>query len=440
MSYSATDNETCFANKSDPTYQKIAHVQQETSRWLQYVTLCSTVPVIFIVPFLGAYSDTVGRRIALVIPSMFSLIKAVISAFIIFYDLPVYTLLIPSFIEGCGGGVLAIMMISFAYISDTTSPMERALRITIAEGLTLFSAAVAQAGFGFWIEAYGFLWPYIFLVCLMFVNFVYVLFFVPETLVCDYKRRFSFVHQIKEITDVFKENAFGRRTKLILLIILIFVDLMPWSASKGITLLFCVNQPLCWGPKMVGVYLAGTVLIKSLMGIGGVKTLELLKVPEIWIALIGVTSNMASMYVNAFAYRDIDMYLVSVVGGLSMLAVSMFRTKISHLVHAHELGAIYAIGASVEATCTLIGMAGSQFIYQKTVTFAPGLAYFVIASTMLIAFVIVIVYAVYEKHTEKRLHEAIEASIQESVDSERSLVSMQESVDSDRSWYPGISP
>ena len=77
-------------------------------------------------------------------------------------DLPIWYLLIGSFLDGCTGYYVTMLMGCFAYIADITEPEERQFRIVVVELLMFISGIFGPIGVGYWIKEMGYLWPLVF--------------------------------------------------------------------------------------------------------------------------------------------------------------------------------------------------------------------------------------------------------------------------------------
>ncbi|XP_074648093.1 proton-coupled folate transporter-like [Tubulanus polymorphus] len=395
-------NRCNFSSTNDSTSIAILYMQEHTAKWLQYISLAGSVLSIFVVPFLGSYSDRAGRRIAFIVPSVFTLLKFILNAFVIYFKLPVYVLVLAAGLDGFGGSIAAMFMVAFIYISDITSPMERAIRITILEGLIMFSMAVSQLGLGYWIDASGFLYPYLALIGLLILNLIYIVFFVPETLIVEKNKeaRFSMITELKAILSVLKTKENGRRIKIVFLNILIFLVVFTNVSTVNVRLLFLMNIPFCWGPIKLGIFGAIGAVANQVISVISVKIFKFC-LSEMWISLIGIFSSMASLLLFSFSEHEWELYLACVIGGMVSAIVAMYRALLSHLVHAHELGAVFALTACVEAICMLIATPVMSEVYEITVSINPGFVFFMNSLILTVAVIFVLVYVCYERRIDR---------------------------------------
>jgi PCFT/HCP family folate transporter-like MFS transporter 1/3 len=309
-------NETnpCKVNYSDPYFIATQAVQEQTSQWQMYLQVTCSVIAVFTTIVYGPYSDVAGRRIILLLPSIAAVMKFTFNAFVIYFNLPVWCLLLGQILEGLSGGFETMIMIVFSYIADTTTSDTRGMRMTIAQSMLAFAMATAQIGLGYFIKATGFFYPYITLCGFLILNLIYVILFVPETVGADRSFRyrvtdFHIGRSCRATVAVFTETEDRRNVKIWLLLIITFFCSIPLVSRFTMIVLFTMNIPLCWGPEKIGVYAAISNVAVQFGGIVCLKFFKLCRLSEMWIAAIGTLSIVAGALANAFATTDLMMYM-----------------------------------------------------------------------------------------------------------------------------------
>ena len=97
------------------------YVQQKTSKWILYQSVASTLPSVFASLLLGSWSDKVGRKVILILPSVGSVllyINYIMNA--AFFSLNVNFIIIGVSISALFGGFATTLLGVFSYISDIT--------------------------------------------------------------------------------------------------------------------------------------------------------------------------------------------------------------------------------------------------------------------------------------------------------------------------------
>lgn len=89
----------------------------------------ASIPSIFTALFIGAWTDTVGRRPALALPAIGSTLEALIVLVTMYFDWPIYVLFVGSAISGTCGFFTTMVLAVMAYIADTTDESDRSFRL-----------------------------------------------------------------------------------------------------------------------------------------------------------------------------------------------------------------------------------------------------------------------------------------------------------------------
>ena len=88
-----------------------------------------SIPSIFMVLLLGPWTDTGGRRPALLAPPIGSAVEAILILVIMYLEWPVYMLFVGEAINGFSGFATIMTMAAFSYVSDITTEQKLALHI-----------------------------------------------------------------------------------------------------------------------------------------------------------------------------------------------------------------------------------------------------------------------------------------------------------------------
>ena len=170
--------------------------------------------------------------------------------------------------------------------------------------LVFMGAVVSQLTSGFWIHKFGFIVPtWIILGCYL-VSGLWVIFFVPESheKVTHEKHNFFDIKSLQVLVNVFRKQREVGRKSLLLLVFVVAILTLTTMGLEGVTNLFVMRSPLCFGPKLVGYFLAYRMFFDGLGGAVGVKLLGKF-FSELTTCKISVVSQIGEMVFLAFATR-----------------------------------------------------------------------------------------------------------------------------------------
>ncbi|TPX65746.1 hypothetical protein SpCBS45565_g04955 [Spizellomyces sp. 'palustris'] len=119
--------------------REIPDVQALAAKWQMILTLSTSVPALLATPLIGALSDRAGRRPVFFLPILSGLIGSLAILAVAQFDFGLWILILVHLLQGCMGGYLAIVMITFAYIADVTSAERRSKVFVTIEALTFIS-------------------------------------------------------------------------------------------------------------------------------------------------------------------------------------------------------------------------------------------------------------------------------------------------------------
>jgi len=104
-------------------------VQEQSAHFQIALSLCNTLPSLFVCLIYGSWSDRVGRKPLIVLGMFGALLDTVCVFFTILFDLPLFFILVGSFLNSIGGYLTGLLLAVMAYIADTTEERDRALRL-----------------------------------------------------------------------------------------------------------------------------------------------------------------------------------------------------------------------------------------------------------------------------------------------------------------------
>lgn len=164
---------------------------------------------------------------------------------------------------------------------------------------------VSQLTSGLWIEKFGFIAPTWFLFSCFLVSAIWLIFLVPESQDISKrgKTKFFDLKNLKTLVYVLKRpRPGGMRKCLLLLLIAGSVLNATVMGTTGVTALFVMRSPLCFGPKPLGYFLAYRMFISGIGGAIGVKLLTTFFSEKV-VCAVGIISQIVEMAILAFSNR-----------------------------------------------------------------------------------------------------------------------------------------
>ena len=244
-------------NHSSTIYILEKEVQSHATYFQLLLNVARGIPAFFVSLLLGSYSDQKGRKYILYI-SLTGL-SLNISSYVLVaaFSLPKWVLFFGAFAEGTCGSMMGVILGCLSYVADITTHENRAFRIIIAELCIFFPIIVSSLGLGVLIKKLGFLWPFVMVLSGALLNIVYIIFFVPETVIPNPEAKFFDFGHIKKSVQIFiKDNGTGRRPKLQVLLLATFFAMVATMSSFSLTTLYVQDIPLCWDSVLIGMKFA----------------------------------------------------------------------------------------------------------------------------------------------------------------------------------------
>ena len=222
------DTESC---KNLTTSQE-NFVHKKTSKWILYQSVSSMLPSIAASLILGSWSDKVGRKTVLILPSVGSVLLYINYMLNVgFFSLNVDYLLIGVCISGFFGGFATTLLGVFSYISDITDESQRTTRVALLESMIFLGGTVGNLIGGVLVYHSGYMAAFGLCLGLNVLIIAYVGLILPESYFPDSNQQENWAlvaihNHIKTSFHVLtKERPQHRRLNLLVIMfgILVFV-------------------------------------------------------------------------------------------------------------------------------------------------------------------------------------------------------------------------
>uniref|UniRef100_A0A8C6SQ68 Solute carrier family 46 member 3 n=1 Tax=Neogobius melanostomus TaxID=47308 RepID=A0A8C6SQ68_9GOBI len=343
--YSEFDNISRCGNDSginDTNYQEV------TSLLSLYTELFTAIPSSIVTILLVAYSDRGGRKIAITMPVIGTLLYITGLLAISYFKLNIYLTIGCSLVSSFFGGFGTFLGGCFAYVADISeNDRQKTLRLAGVDMILGVLGGAAALLTGYFLKAAGFNWPFITAALGLIILLLYVFFVLEETVKkvppgastldsppqgLAIKQMFSGIYQ------VFAGGDSRYKTTLIILFVAFTIFVFADMGSLSLITLYELNKPLCWTGIMIGYGSAlGTM------------------VPQTLIVLMGILSFMLGMAMISFARTTQLMFL-----GYFIFCFS---------------GALFACISCMESLTSTVSIAAFNSIYAATVAWCSGFVF-----------------------------------------------------------------
>lgn len=246
-------NECEHLNHSSEKYHIEKEIQSHAAYFGLLLNAVRSVPALFMTLLLGSYSDQKGRKFVLYVSLTGLSLNVGTFVLVAGLALPKWVLLFGAFAEGMCGSMMAVILGCMSYVADITTHENRAFRITAAELCLFFPIIISSLGLGELINLLGFFWPFVIVLGGALLNIIYIILFVPETIIINPEAKFLDFTHLKTSVQIFsKDNGTGRRPRLQILLLATFFAMTGSFSSLSLTVLYVSDVPLCWDSVIIG--------------------------------------------------------------------------------------------------------------------------------------------------------------------------------------------
>lgn len=414
--------EICNALKSRQTenYTKYEeNVQTYTAEIQAWKNVVQTAIPVFIILFVGAWSDKTGRRKAcILIPivgEFLSCIGFIVNTYF-FLELPAeVTALTESIFPAITGGWFTNFIGVFSYMGDITTVEERTYRLGIVNLLMSLGYPIGSALSGVLLTWIGYYGIFCLSASLYLFSLVYGCLYLedPKRKTVEKKHTgcFGFIREFFDfalVTETFRvafqKGTGNRRLRVCVLLIVVCVVFGPSQGEFSILYLFTrfrfnwdeVKYSI-WSTYSIVTNLIGTAFSISFFS-------KYLKLDDTLLGIISCVSKIIAAFAYAFARNDLEIYLaplLEILNGTSFIAMRSIATK---LVSGEEFGKVNSLFGLAEAMTPLIYGPLYSRVYIATLSILPG-AVFLLGALLTFPAVIIFWWLYFEHKKDRMLKE-----------------------------------
>ena len=267
------------------------HIEAEASYWMVLINGTALIPTFFVSLLIGPISDKIGRKVAFLVPTIGAFIKYIGSLLISYFQWPIWSYSIVTFLEGLSGSAPLFYAACVAYTADNTENMQRSFWIVVVDLCLSLSAVIGNFGSGYIITGLGYTWCYIILGIIQLATTLFIVAFIRSTshIVTDFTV-FTTEH-FKRTRDLFtKDNGTNRRWKVNVLLAIYCLALLGNLRLSDVLTYTMLNRPLCFSSIMLGNFFS---CLHIVMTVGGfllllLRRCGLREIPLLYVAYISL--------------------------------------------------------------------------------------------------------------------------------------------------------
>ncbi|XP_071955244.1 proton-coupled folate transporter-like [Antedon mediterranea] len=399
------ENGTCSMNASSPEGKLQADIEAEASNWVMYITIAYTFPSVFMTLILGSWSDYVGRKPAILITAVGTLLNLIVWTIVVALNLPLEILIASAFLRGMSGGTSLFLAACFTYISDVTTTENRTTRIIACEFVFLMSFSCGQFGGGFLVDQFSYTIAYTVAIGFTFISIIYntIPYLLRETIVTKINFKESIKKQLVAISAIWTEKDLEYKKMFVVVNICFFIAISCIASTTVMSLLTLhfLAQPFCFSYLMVSFYTAALALAAT---IGLLLCVVLLKrwLNDYWLIHLSMLSAMLSNFVSAIAKTTTIAFVGGGLGIFKMLFGPPCRSIISKKSSQEEQGAVFGFLGMVDSLAAFISPLILNNIYSATVHTMPTFVFWMCGSFSIIP-IISVCYLQYEDRKRQQM-------------------------------------
>ncbi|XP_033112837.1 solute carrier family 46 member 3-like isoform X1 [Anneissia japonica] len=386
------ENGTCSVNESNAQSKLQSEIQAETSVWLMYFTLAYALPSIFMTVIIGAWSDSVGRRFAVLTSSAGTLINFITWTLVAHFELHLEILIASSFVKGLCGATSLFNASCFTYICDVTTKENRTPRIIVCDCVLLLSLGIGQLCGGFLVDYFDFTITFTISVCFTSMAIIYtsIPYLLRETILIKTRFKENLTRSINGVVKVLAEKDVEYR-KTFYIINFVFFILTTFTTANspyGLLIVHFLGEPFCFSFLLLSYYSAAMSFSPAL---GLVMCALFLKrwLDDYWLLHLGMCSAMLFFYVGAAAKTTAVAFVGVGLGIFKTLFGPSCRSLVSKSSSPQEQGAVFGFLGMADALAGIASPLILNNIYSVTVYSMPTFVFWMCGSFCLLPIIAV---------------------------------------------------
>ena len=349
------------------------------------------LPALVIIPFIGAWSDQVGRKVPTILACLGSTLA---TFFYIISTIPEAPTLLLFAIGSTMRGIFCpsplMKMAMHSYVSDGTYKEDRTSRMSTLLTMTMLGLLCGSLSAGVATEMFSFSSSFAIVMGIITLYAASTLLLMrdyPIEISGDKENtRGSFVSFIKDsFTFMFRKRDDKLRTYLLLSILAVQIE-QACKAGEVDILIFCValldssSSYIMYG-YIIALNYASCIFVTFFVVPVLSKRFE---VCDFHLVILGLTMHIIMAIALGLANQIWMIMCIYVVSSLRMISITGNKSIISKIVEKNETGKIFALLGTLEMLSNLLGSVTMTAVYRLSFKVYPGAAYIVDGGLLLL--------------------------------------------------------
>ncbi|XP_033633695.1 proton-coupled folate transporter-like isoform X1 [Asterias rubens] len=392
------------------------YTQTAVSNWLIIINAFLTVSSIVSTLFFGAWSDRVGRRVTIILPTIGSIMNGIVMIFSATYTLssPWYIVL-ATVLMGLSGSYPTLTTAVFSYLGDVTNADNRTMRFGILEAMTFVGSFIGHITGGVVIDHVGYIAVFGYYIACNLAVVLYTVLWLRESStaavsaldsrvlvddidsqvetelgrpdntqkgICQELVRFENVKSALRVLTKKREH-YGR-LQIVLLIFCLFILQLVGEGFGDTIILFIKKAPLGFDASTVGFYQGLKSGVAALTLMIGMPLLRLTPLHDTVIAIVAFLFRSGSMIMIAFARDTTTVFLMTILYAPAGIPAAITRSLLSKNVGTNEQGGMFSLTGAMETMTTFLSSALFNALYSNTKDIVGGGFVFIVMAVLLI--------------------------------------------------------
>ncbi|WP_425147067.1 TCR/Tet family MFS transporter [Deinococcus sp.] len=329
-------------------------------------------------PLLGALSDRYGRRPVLLL----SLLGIGLDYLLQYFAPTLAWFFLGRVLAGVTG---ANITAANAYIADVSPPEKRATNFGRV-GAALGMGFIVGPALGGVLGGVDLRLPFLFAASLAFLNFLYGLLILPESLPKEQRNGVP-LYRINPLASLSRLSHFPLVRSLTFSFVLISLAQQFFFS----TWVLFTQVALSWTPARIGVGVAVSGVVTALVQ-GSLVGYGVRLFGEHRSVVVGLSLSVLTYVAFGLVRTDWQIYVVIVLGSLDRIAGPSIQSLISQAVNEREQGAVQGSLSSLASLTGVVGPPFATWIFavftaKNSPIMVPGIAFFAGAGLILVAVV-----------------------------------------------------